>query len=209
MQDFIIQIMNQFGCVGIALLIAIENIFPPIPSEVILSFGGFMTTYSDITMFEVIVASTIGSLVGAVVLYGIGRILNKDRLIQICNGKIGRILHLKANDIEKSQEWFESKSKYAVLICRCVPIVRSLISIPAGMSKMNFLKFMIYTTIGTVIWNILITSLGKFAGDSWGVIANGISEYAHFIIAGIVLVFVIIKLRKKITHKIVCIKFRK
>ena len=88
MQDFVIQIMNQYGNTGIALLIAIENIFPPIPSEVILSFGGFMTTYTSLTMLEVIIASTIGSLVGAVILYGIGRLLNKDRLISICNGKI-------------------------------------------------------------------------------------------------------------------------
>ena len=86
MQDFVIQIMGQYGCIGIALLIAIENIFPPIPSEVILSFGGFMTTYSSLTLLDVIIASTIGSLIGAIVLYGIGRALNKDVLISICNG---------------------------------------------------------------------------------------------------------------------------
>lgn len=95
MQGFIIEVMNQYGAIGIAVLIAIENIFPPIPSEVILSFGGFMTTYTNLGMVEVVIASTIGSLVGAVILYGIGRILNKDRLIQICDGKIRKGITFK------------------------------------------------------------------------------------------------------------------
>ncbi len=209
MQDFVVQIMNQYGTVGIALLIAIENIFPPIPSEVILSFGGFMTTYSNLSMLEVIIASTIGSLVGAVVLYSIGRILNKDRLISICNSDIGRMLHIKAENIEKSEKWFEDKSSFAVLFCRCIPIVRSLISIPAGMSKMNFIKFMILTTIGTIMWNTVITYLGRFAGNSWTIISEGLSQYSHYIIIGTVVIALIMILRKKIGYRIVCFKFKK
>ncbi len=208
MQDFVIQIMNQYGGIGIALLIAIENIFPPIPSEVILSFGGFMTTYTQLSVFDVIFASTIGSLIGAIILYGIGLILNKDRIISICNGKVGRILHLKSEDIEKSDKWFESKSSYAVLICRCIPIVRSLISIPAGMSKMNFPKFIILTTIGTVIWNTAITFLGRFAGNSWGIISEGLSQYSHYFIIAIVLIMLAIKFRKKICRRIVFFKLK-
>ena len=209
MQNFVISIMNQYGAIGIALLIAIENIFPPIPSEVILSFGGFMTTYSRLTMLEVIIASTIGSLIGAVVLYGIGRILSKDRLIKICNGKIGRILHLEAENVEKSEKWFEEKSSLAVLFCRCVPIIRSLISIPAGMSKMNFAKFMFLTTIGTIIWNTAIATLGRVAGNSWELVSNGLSEYSHLIIIGAILITILIVFRKKISRKIVCFKFKK
>ena len=206
MQNFIIEIMNQYGSIGIALLIAIENIFPPIPSEVILTFGGFMTTYSKISMFDVIVASTIGSLIGAIFLYGIGRILNKDRLIAICNGKIGKVLRLKAENIEKSEKWFEKKSNYAVLFCRCIPIVRSLISIPAGMSKMNFIKFMGLTTIGTIIWNVTIISLGRVAGNSWNLISDKISEYSHFIYLGIIIIIFIVILKKFINKKIIYFK---
>lgn len=88
MQEFVINVMNQYGSIGIALLIAIENIFPPIPSELILTFGGFMTTYTYLTTLDVIIASTIGSLVGAVILYGVGRLLNRDRIISICDGKV-------------------------------------------------------------------------------------------------------------------------
>lgn len=211
MQEFIIEVMNQFGYLGIALLIAIENIFPPIPSEVILSFGGFMTTYSELTVIGVIIASTIGSLIGAILLYGLGRVLNKERLISICNSKIGRILKLKVEDIEKSEEWFSKKNKYAVLFCRCVPIVRSLISIPAGMSKMNFVEFMFLTTIGTIIWNILITSLGRIAGNSWNIIADNVSQYSHIITIVAVGLIIILTFRKKIKNKfkIVYVNLRK
>ena len=208
MQELVIQIMNQYGAIGIALLIAIENIFPPIPSEVILSFGGFMTTYTKITMLEVIVASTIGSLIGAIVLYGIGRLLSKERLISICNGKVGKVLHLKIENIEKSESWFENKSNYTVLFCRCIPIVRSLISIPAGMSKMNFIKFMFLTTIGTIIWNVAVTSLGRIAGNSWNLISNKISEYSHFIYLGLIIIIFILILKKFIYKKIVYIKLK-
>ena len=209
MQNFIIETMNQYGSIGIALLIAIENIFPPIPSEVILTFGGFMTTYSKISMLDVIIASTTGSLIGAIFLYGIGRVLNKDRLIAICNGKIGKVLRLKAENIEKSEKWFEKNSNYAVLFCRCIPIIRSLISIPAGMSKMNFLKFIILTTIGTVIWNVAVTYLGRFAGNSWGVISNGVSEYSHFIYIGILFILSFFIIKKIIGNKIIYFRAKK
>ena len=209
MQDFVIQIMGQYGSIGIALLIAIENIFPPIPSEVILSFGGFMTTYSELTVLDVIVASTIGSLIGAIVLYGVGMILNEDRLIAMCNGRVGKILHLKAEDIHKSEEWFERKSKIAVLLCRCVPIVRSLISIPAGMSRMNFIEFLFLTTIGTIVWNTAITCFGRFAGNSWGMVSEWLSSYSHFIIIGAVLLCVFLIFRKKFKGKIIKFSVRK
>ena len=208
MQNFVIQIMNQYGNLGIALLIAIENIFPPIPSEVILSFGGFMTTYTKITMLEVIVASTIGSLVGAVVLYGVGRLLSKERLVSICNGRIGKALHLKLENIEKSENWFKNKNSYTVLFCRCIPIVRSLISIPAGMSKMNFIKFMGLTTIGTIIWNVTIISLGRVAGNSWNLISDKISEYSHFIYLGIIIIIFIVILKKFINKKMIYFKLK-
>ena len=107
MQEMIITLMDQFGYFGILLLIAVENIFPPIPSEVILTFGGFMTTYTSLNVAGVIVFSTIGSLMGAVVLYGIGRIFNKERLMKIVSGRIGKMLRLKAKDIESAESWFE------------------------------------------------------------------------------------------------------
>ena len=107
MQNWIITIMNRFGYLGVAGLIGLENIFPPIPSEVILTFGGFMTTCTDLTFTGVVVSSTIGSLIGAILLYGIGWILSYDKLCRILSGKTGKILHLYPEDIDKAVSWFD------------------------------------------------------------------------------------------------------
>ena len=115
--------------------------------------------------------------------------------------KFGKILHLKAEDIEKSETWFQKKSDTAVLFCRCVPIVRSLISIPAGMSKMNFTKFILLTTMGTVIWNVVITTLGRIAGNSWELISDGMSEYSHIVYIIMLLIICILILRKFLKKK--------
>lgn len=187
--DWIISLMDQFGYIGIALLIAIENVFPPIPSEVILTFGGFMTTYTSMDMWGVVLAATVGSIAGALVLYGIGRILNAQRLERWLSGKLGRILRLKPEDVEKAQAWFEKRGGKTVFLCRFVPIVRSLISIPAGMTKMNMGKFTLFTAAGTFVWNLVLVNLGVFAGASWEKIADAIGVYANVVLVVIVAAF--------------------
>ncbi len=167
MQTWIVDIMNQFGYIGIALLIAIENIFPPIPSEVILTFGGFMTTYSSLTPPGVIISATFGSTLGALVLYGVGRSVSVETLGNILDGKIGKLLHFRKDDVLKACEWFNTKGRFTVLFCKCIPVLRSLISIPAGISKMNFSSYITMTLIGSFIWNTVLVYLGVFAGASW------------------------------------------
>ena len=149
MEEFVITIMNQYGYFGIFFLIFIENIFPPIPSEVVLLFGGFMTTYSKLGLPLMIVFSTLGSTVGAIILYYIGKILNKERLKRIVSGKVGKVLRLKTSDIDKADRWFDTKGNKTVFFCRFIPVVRSLISIPAGMSEMQMGKFLLYTVVGS------------------------------------------------------------
>ena len=178
MQEWIINIMNHYGYLGIALLIAIENIFPPIPSEVILTFGGFMTTYSTMNIWLVVLFATIGSVAGAIVLYGVGRLLSPERLESVIN-KWSRILQLKMQDVEKAESWFNRRGSLTVFFCRFIPIVRSLISIPAGMAKMNMLKFLLYTTVGTAIWNVVLVSLGAVTGANWGNIVNYMDVYSN------------------------------
>lgn len=185
MQIWIIDTMDKFGYLGIALLIALENIFPPIPSEVILTFGGFMTTYTDLHIWGVVVAATIGSLIGAFVLYGLGRLLPADRIAKILDGRIGRILHLEKDDVYKSCDWFNKRGKVTVLFCRCIPVIRSLISIPAGMANMKFGLFMLYTTIGSFVWNIILVYLGVFASNSWERIVEGSDIFTKITIIAI------------------------
>lgn len=191
MQEIIINLMNQFGYIGIFLLIAIENIFPPIPSEVILTFGGYMTTYSNLNVPLVILSATLGSLLGAIVLFAIGKILNKERLMKIVSGKVGKILRLKKEDIESADKWFDTKGEKCVFFCRFIPIVRSLISIPAGMSEMNIPKFLIYTTIGSLIWNSVLVVVGSIVGENWENIVNIFDTYSTITLIVLIIIFIL------------------
>lgn len=203
MQIIIIGIMEKFGYLGILLLILIENIFPPIPSEVILLFGGFMTTKTKLSIIGVIIASTIGSVLGAIILYFIGKILNKERLIKIVSSKVGRVLRLNEKDILKADNWFAEKGQKTVFFCRFVPVLRSLISIPAGMNEMPLVKFLSLTIVGTLIWNTILTYLGYSLGDKWQdilVIFDTYSKIVTIILIFAVIIFALVfyKKRKKI-----------
>lgn len=192
MEQLIIDVMNNFGYIGIMFLIAVENIFPPIPSEVILTFGGFMTTYTKMNFIYVVLFSTFGSIIGATLLYYIGRLLSKERIIKIVEGKIGKILRLKRQDIEKSEEWFNKRGIATVFFCRFIPIVRSLISIPAGMAKMKFGVFILFTTFGSIIWNTVLIYLGMITGNSWNKIADFMNQYSKIGLIFLIILFIIL-----------------
>lgn len=191
MQEAIIEIMNNFGYIGVFLLIAIENVFPPIPSEVILLFGGFMTTFTDMNLIGVIIASTLGSLLGAIALYYIGKILNKERLKKIITSKPGKLLRLTPEDIDKADHWFDTKGNKTVFFCRFIPLIRSLISIPAGMSEMPMKKFLLYTTAGSLIWNTALTIAGSIVGENWTDILKIMDNYSHIIVVLLGIIFII------------------
>lgn len=191
MENLVIDIMNNFGYIGIGLLILIENLFPPIPSELILTFGGFMTIDTNMTIVGVIIAATIGSVLGAIALYYIGKILNKERLIKIVTSKYGKLLRIKPEDIESADKWFDEKGNKTVFFCRFIPVVRSLISIPAGMSEMPLVKFILYTTFGSAIWNTVLVLIGAFAGDKKDLILTIIDDASYVIIGLIIIVFLI------------------
>lgn len=190
MQEMIITLMNRFGYLGILLLIAVENIFPPIPSEVILTFGGFMTTYTSLKVVGVVIFSTVGSLLGAIVLYGVGKIFNKERLMKLVSGRIGKMLRLKAKDIESAENWFEKRGNRAVFFCRFVPIVRSLISIPAGMSEMKMAPFLLYTTAGSFLWNTVLVVIGSIVGENWERVVAKMEAYSDITFLILAIVFI-------------------
>ena len=191
MQIFIESMVEKFGYLAVFALIAIENIFPPIPSEVILLLGGFMTTSTNLNIILMIIAATLGSLVGAIVLYYIGKIFNKDRLKRIVSGKLGKILRLKEKDIDMADEWFDNKGNITVFFCRFIPIVRSLISIPAGMSEMPMIKFLVYTIFGSAIWNTVLIVIGNRVGDNWESILDIFDKYSHFVLIILIILFVL------------------
>ncbi|KFL17504.1 DedA family protein [Anoxybacillus geothermalis] len=198
MQAWITDFMEQFGYIGIFLMIALENIFPPIPSEVILPFGGFMTTYTSLTVPGVIVAATAGSIVGAIVLYGIGRLLSVERLERIVD-RWGGWLRVKPEDIDKANRTFQRYGVWAVFLGRMIPLVRSLISIPAGMARMNLWLFVWLSVLGTLIWNTILISVGAALGQSWGKVSEVIGAYADvvYIIIAIVIVVAVVRFWKR------------
>lgn len=186
MEHWITEFMESYGYFGILLLIAIENLFPPIPSEIILTFGGFMTTTSSMTIFGVVLAATLGSMAGAILLYGVGRVLSAERLEAIVV-RYGKILRLKPEDIRKADAWFDRYGPWAVFFGRLVPLVRSLISIPAGSSGMNFTTFLVLTTAGSLIWNTALVSIGAAVGASWESIVHYMDVYSYIVYALIAL----------------------
>lgn len=193
MQNFLEEVINQFGYAAIVILIAVENIFPPIPSEVILTFGGFMTAATDMTVTGVIIASTAGSVGGAVVLYYLGSILGAERMKRIVV-KYGKWFRVTTNDVDKSYGWFNKYGSWTVFFCRFIPLIRSLISIPAGMSKMIIPKFLVLTTLGTFIWNTVLVNLGASVGENWEDIVQVMDVYANIayaVIAVLVIAFLV------------------
>lgn len=200
MEKWLIDIMNEYGYWGILLLIALENIFPPIPSEIILTFGGFMTNTSNLNVIGVILSATAGSVIGAMILYWVGLQLDVKRMEKVID-KWGHILRLSKNDIHKADAWFDKYGPWTVFFCRFIPLIRSLISIPAGMSNMNIGMFLLFTTLGTFIWNIVLVNLGAYFGASWDVIARYMDVYSKVIYVVLImlfLVFIVIYLKKRI-----------
>lgn len=187
MEAWVTDWMNQFGYFGVFLLILLENVFPPIPSEVILTLGGFMTTTTSMTKVGVILAATAGSVIGATILYGIGLLLDVERLEKIVN-KYGKFLRLTIKDIHKADAWFDKYGVWAVFFGRLIPLVRSLISIPAGMSNMKFWLFLLFTTLGTLIWNTVLVSVGSAVGENWEDIVGYMDIYSNIVYVLIVIV---------------------
>jgi len=203
MENWLTDIINEFGYMGIMFLIALENIFPPIPSEVILTFGGFATTTSNLSIGGVIVASTVGSVGGAIVLYVIGLQLDVERLEKIVD-RWGHILRITRKDIHRADAWFDKYGPWTVFLCRFVPLIRSLISIPAGMSNMNFSLFLLFTTMGTLIWNVVLIYLGASVGSSWDTIVEYMDFYSKFVYILLIVLFValvVIYVRKRRMRK--------
>lgn len=187
MNEWMVILVERWGYLGVLFLIAVENIFPPIPSEVILTFGGFLTTYTSLGKWGVIWAATAGSLIGALILYSVGRICSVERLERLLNGNVGKLLHFDGKDVHSAFQWFHEKGKGTVLICRCVPILRSLISIPAGMAGMEMGIFLPLTILGSLIWNVILVNLGIVAGGAWEQVVDRMGIYGQVVSWGMVI----------------------
>ena len=181
-EDRVIDIVDTFGYIGIAVLIILENVFPPIPSEIILPLTGFLAGQGRLTLAWVIVAATVGSVIGALVLYFLGHWFGEVRIYAFIR-RYGRFFLLKEADLDKANAWFGRHSNKAVLIGRLVPVVRSLVSLPAGVTRMPLTSFVIYSAIGSAIWNSILVGSGWALGSRW----EQVSQYANYLQYAVIL----------------------
>ena len=185
LSDWVVDVIDRLGYVGVALLVALENLFPPIPSEIVLPFAGFVARDGKATLPGMIVAATIGSIVGAWALYGIAAWIGPARLEHFLV-RHGKWLRLTPADVAKAERWFDRRAVTAVLVGRCVPLIRSLVSIPAGFRRMNFGVFTLYTAIGSLVWNTALIGAGYVLRDNWHDVEPVLDVVQYVVIALIV-----------------------
>ena len=186
MTGWIADLIQAFGALGVALLMALENLFPPIPSELILPFAGFLVGRGELGFLPALVASTAGSLSGALILYALGRWGGRNLIL-----RYGRFLRVKEVDLNRAEGWFDKYDQWVVLFGRMVPGVRSVVSIPAGMLRMPFLQFVLLTTAGSAAWNALLLGAGWYLGENWQQIQGIVGSVSNFvlILVAVALVF--------------------
>lgn len=190
--EWAVAIMEALGLLGAGLLVAIESIFPPIPSEIILPLAGFTASQGSFTVAGAIIATTIGSIVGAVGLYYLGRGLGAQRLRLWAD----KVPLMSADDVDKAMVWFHRHGKTAVFTGRFVPIVRSLVSIPAGVDRMPLPVFLLLTALGSGLWNALFVILGFVLGENWTAVEQFMGTYSRAILViAIVALLAIVVLR--------------
>lgn len=191
-----VDLMEALGSIGAGVAVAVENLFPPIPSEIILPLAGFAASRGSFPLWEVLLWTTIGSVVGALVLYGLGAWLGPARLRRIAD----RMPLVKVSDVDRTDAWFSRHGSKAVFFGRMIPIFRSLISIPAGIQRMPIGRFVLLTTAGSAIWNTVFVVAGYLLGANW----HHVERYAdvlQYVVIGAVavaaLAFVIVRLRQR------------
>ncbi len=182
----VVSLVGALGAPGVGIAVAAENLFPPIPSEVILPSAGFAAASGSMGLVSAIVWATIGSVVGALALYALGAWFGRARFYSLAS----KIPFVKEADIERAEAWFVRRGPLAVLLGRVVPVVRSLISIPAGIERMKLLPFTLYTAIGSALWNSVLIGAGYALGANWAIVEEWISRYQLIVfgLAGIALV---------------------
>jgi membrane protein DedA with SNARE-associated domain len=186
LSDWVVDVIDAIGYLGVALLVALENLFPPIPSEIVLPFAGFTSGRGEANFFGMVAAATVGSLVGAWVLYLVAAWIGPVRLRALF-ARFEKVLRIKPQDLDRAEGWFDRHSRVAVLICRCVPLIRSLVSIPAGFRRMSPLWFTIFTVIGSLVWNTALIGAGHLLGERWKETESVVSVFQYLVIGVIVL----------------------
>lgn len=176
------DLLDSFGSLGLVLLLLAENLFPPIPSEVILPLAGFLVSQGDLGVIQALLAATLGSLLGAYVLYALGRWGGRPLVLGY-----GRILRIKEEDLDHAEGWFERYGSLVVFFARMVPGARSIVSVPAGMLHMPLGRFTVLTASGSALWNALLIGAGWLLGNNWTQVSDIVGQISNVVIALVVI----------------------
>ena len=183
------DVIEQLGYLGVALLVVLENVFPPIPSEIVLPFAGFVAQQGSDSVVLMILAATVGSVIGALITYWIAAIIGDDRL-HAFTGRFGKWIQIRESDLTRAEEWFDRHAMSAVLVGRCVPLIRSVVSIPAGFRRMKLIPYIAYTFLGSLVWNILLVGAGALLGENWERVGSYVGVFQWIVIALVAVVVV-------------------
>lgn len=182
---FVTDVIDALGPVGVALLVALESIFPPIPSEVVLPLAGFVAGRGDASFTLMVVGATAGSVAGAWVLYGLAAWIGEARLHRFI-ARYGRWFGLKVSDLERAERWFDRRAGTAVFLGRCVPLIRSIVSVPAGFRRMPLGRFTLLTALGSAVWNVALIGAGALLGDRWEEVGSVVGVLQTAVVLGVV-----------------------
>ena len=195
--DWAVNVMETIGAPGAGLAIALENLFPPLPSEVILPLAGFTASQGNFSIIEALIWTTLGSVVGAWALYGLGAWLGRNRMRLL----VSKVPLVDLEDVDKVEAWFNRHGYKAVFFGRMIPIFRSLISIPAGIERMPIWKFLGLTTAGSLIWNSIFVFAGYYLGESWHIVEEYAGVFQKIVIAAVVVAAVWYVVSKVRSHR--------
>lgn len=195
MAEWITNTMNSLGYLGIGLLMFLENLFPPIPSELIMPLAGFTVSRGEMQLIPAIIAGVVGTILGAFPWYYAGKFFGEERLRDLAD-KYGKWITVTGKDIDKANNWFTRYGGMAVFLCRLVPGVRTLISLPAGLNNMPLIPFLIYSTIGTTLWVSFLTGAGYLLGDHYDLVEEYIAPVSKIALLSLVIGFGLWVLRK-------------
>lgn len=196
MKEWVLETMSSLGYVGIGLLMFLENLFPPIPSELIMPLAGFTAAQGKMQLLPAIAAGVIGTVLGAFPWYYLGKVVSEER-IKGWADRYGKWLGISGADIDKANHWFDRHGKKAVLLCRMVPGVRTLISLPAGINAMPMLPFLLFSTIGTVLWVTFLTMAGYFLGNNYELVDEYLAPVSKIVAVTLVIALIIWIIRKR------------
>ena len=196
MLEFITNTISSLGYIGIAFLMALENIIPPIPSELIMPLAGFTVNRGEMNFVLVVVAGTIGSIIGTMPWYFLGKSLGLKRTIEIVD-RYGKWLALSGKDVEKANNWFNRRGNTAIAFGRLIPGIRTYISLPAGISKIPLLPFLFYSTLGSIFWVTLLTGAGYILGANYELVGEYMKPLSIFVLIAVISIIIYWILKRK------------